>query len=121
MAVLGVLNPSPTSLYHRRWPLPIRRFLPRSVLLRLELRKTWGCFWKARSLCTVNSVAMIAVIERVLVFNVSCSGDLIGCRSVDLALVGDKVGPKLRCWLEWVDQWLFTCDAVCLGSPHIEL
>ena len=61
IAVLGVLNPRPTSLYHLLPPLPgpfaLDAFEPR-----LWLRKTCGCFWKARSPWIVNSVAMIAVL-----------------------------------------------------------
>lgn len=59
MAVLGVLKPSPTSLYHRRPPFPTRLFF----FLILVLRKMCGCFWKARSLWTVSSVAMFADVE----------------------------------------------------------
>lgn len=58
MAFLGVRKPRPTSLYHLLPPLPTALDL---VAPRLWLRKTCGCFWKARSLWTVNSVAMIAV------------------------------------------------------------
>lgn len=54
MAVLGVLKPRPTSLYHLLPPLPTRLFLD------LETRLMCGCFWKARSLWTVSSVAMVA-------------------------------------------------------------
>lgn len=69
MAVLGVLKPNPTSLYHLRPPFPTLVLL---LLTRfdLALAKIWGCFWYARSDCTVNSVAMIAVAE-------------IDCRSLD--------------------------------------
>ena len=58
IAFLGVRKPRPTSLYHLLPPFP--GFLD-LVAPRLWLAKTWGCFWKARSLWTVNSVAMIAV------------------------------------------------------------
>ncbi len=57
MAVFGVLNPRPTSLYHLRPFLPARA----DLTLTLELRKICGCFWKARSAWTVNSVAIFAV------------------------------------------------------------
>ena len=61
IAVLGVRKPRPTSLYHLLPPLPgpfaLDAFEPR-----LWLRKTCGCFWKARSPWIVNSVAMIAVL-----------------------------------------------------------
>lgn len=58
IAVFGVLKPKPTSLYHLRPPLPTFVLLVRFVFW---LTKMWGCFWKARSDCTVNSVAMAAV------------------------------------------------------------
>lgn len=57
MAVFGVLKPRPTSLYHLRPPFPTFGVLR---LFTFWLVKTCGCFWKARSLWTVNSVAMIA-------------------------------------------------------------
>ncbi len=60
MAFFGVLKPSPTSLYQREPPLPFLFDLP---LCALWLRKMCGCFWNARSLCTANSVAMIAVLS----------------------------------------------------------
>jgi hypothetical protein len=58
MAVLGVLKPRPTSFTHLLPPFPALLVLPPCFLL---FWKTCGCFWKARSLWTVNSVAMIAV------------------------------------------------------------
>ena len=58
IAVLGVLKPNPTSLYHLRPPFPTLVLL---VLFDFWLTKICGCFWKARSDCTVNSVAMFAV------------------------------------------------------------
>lgn len=58
MAVFGVLKPRPTSLYHLRPPFPTLLLL----LLDFAFAKTCGCFWNARSLWTVNSVAMIAVV-----------------------------------------------------------
>jgi hypothetical protein len=63
IAVLGVLNPRPTSLYHLLPPLPTRLDLA-AFEPRLWLAKMCGCFWKARSLWTVNSVAMNAVVEQ---------------------------------------------------------
>lgn len=36
--------------------------LPGRLVLLLLTRETWGCFWKARSDWTVNSVAMFAVV-----------------------------------------------------------
>ena len=54
MAFLGVRKPRPTSLYHLRPPLPGRALFA----LVLEFWKMCGCFWKARSLWTVNSVAL---------------------------------------------------------------
>lgn len=57
MAVFGVLKPRPTSLYHLRPPFPTLV----DFFWLLEFKKMCGCFWKARSLWTVNSVAMIAV------------------------------------------------------------
>lgn len=57
IAVLGVLKPNPTSLYHLRPPFPTLVLL---VLFDFWLTKICGCFWKARSDCTVNSVAIFA-------------------------------------------------------------
>ena len=57
IAVFGVLKPNPTSLYHLRPPFPTLVLFVRFVFW---LTKICGCFWKARSDCTVNSVAMIA-------------------------------------------------------------
>ena len=62
IAVLGVLNPRPTSLYHLLPPRPTLVALAAFEPF-LWLRKMCGCFWKARSLWTVNSVAMIAVLS----------------------------------------------------------
>ena len=56
MAFFGVLNPRPTSLYHLRPPLPTFD----DLTLDLEFKKMCGCFWKALSDWTVNSVAMFA-------------------------------------------------------------
>ena len=60
IAVFGVLNPSPTSLNHLRPPFPTLLLL---ALLTFELTKMCGCFWKARSDCTVNSVAILAMLS----------------------------------------------------------
>jgi len=61
MAVLGVLKPSPTSLYHLLPPFPTLRFAERTFWA----VKMWGCFWKARSDWTVSSVAMTgSVVDR---------------------------------------------------------
>lgn len=57
MAVFGVLKPSPTSLNHLRPPFPAFVLFALFVLV---LTKMCGCFWKARSDCTVNSVAIVA-------------------------------------------------------------
>jgi len=57
MAFFGVLNPRPTSLYHLRPPLPTFD----DLTLDLEFKKMCGCFWKALSDWTVNSVAIFAV------------------------------------------------------------
>ena len=62
IAVFGVLNPNPTSLNQRRPPVPAR-LLFAALLPFLCAWKTCGCFWYARSDCTVNSVAMIAVVD----------------------------------------------------------
>jgi hypothetical protein len=56
MAVLGVLKPNPTSLYHLRPPFPTLRLAERVFWA----VKMWGCFWKARSDWTVSSVAIVA-------------------------------------------------------------
>lgn len=57
MAVFGVLKPSPTSLNHLRPPFPAFVLL---ALFAFVFTKMCGCFWKARSDCTVNSVAIVA-------------------------------------------------------------
>lgn len=54
IAVLGVLKPRPTSLYHLRPAFPTRRFAGRTFWA----VKMCGCFWKARSDWTVSSVAI---------------------------------------------------------------
>lgn len=56
MAVFGVRKPNPTSLYHLRPPLPTFD----DLTFDLEFKKMCGCFWKALSDWTVNSVAMFA-------------------------------------------------------------
>lgn len=73
IATFGVLKPRPTSLYHLLPPFPTLFDLP---LWALELRKMCGCFWKARSLWTVNSVAMVAECGRSSVVRWAAS---LGC------------------------------------------
>ena len=83
-ANLGVRKPRPTSLYHRLPPLPT--FVARAALEPfLWLRKTCGCFWKARSLWTVNSVAMIADVQQSEVLARNCCGDGRCCCRSQLA------------------------------------
>lgn len=50
IASVGVLNPRPTSLYHR---------LPFVVFETLAFWKMWGCFWKDFSDCTAISDDMV--------------------------------------------------------------
>lgn len=61
MAVLGVLKPRPTSLYHLRPPFPTLFCLAPAFFF--ELRKMCGCFWKARSLWTASSVAILTTMR----------------------------------------------------------